>query len=55
MTNNGGCSGNATCSNGLGSFLCSCKPGYSGDGFTCYGNISWIICLSKYNINKINK
>jgi len=38
-TNNGGCDENAICSNTIGSFSCNCKPEYSGDGFTCYGNL----------------
>jgi hypothetical protein len=33
---NGGCSENATCTNWPGSFTCDCKPGYDGNGFTCY-------------------
>ncbi|WP_257461824.1 carboxypeptidase regulatory-like domain-containing protein [Archangium lipolyticum] len=33
--NNGGCSENAICTNIPGSRTCACKPGYSGDGFTC--------------------
>ena len=34
-TNNGGCSADATCTNNVGSFACTCLPGYTGDGFTC--------------------
>jgi len=37
LTNNGGCDENAICMNTPGSFNCSCKIGYSGDGFNCYG------------------
>ncbi|XP_068706637.1 uncharacterized protein [Montipora foliosa] len=29
------CHVNATCSNTLGSYRCTCKPGYAGDGKTC--------------------
>ena len=29
------CSPHATCDNSSGSFVCSCKSGYSGDGFHC--------------------
>jgi len=36
-TNNGGCSLNANCANTIGSFTCTCKDGYSGNGFTCSG------------------
>lgn len=27
----------AHCTNTLGSFYCTCMPGYDGDGFTCHG------------------
>ncbi|KAL9960980.1 hypothetical protein ACROYT_G029852 [Oculina patagonica] len=29
------CDVNAECHNTVGSFICACKPGFSGDGFTC--------------------
>lgn len=29
----------AHCTNTVGSFQCSCFPGYEGDGFTCRGNL----------------
>ena len=35
MENNGGCDLNATCKNIQGGFECSCKEGYSGNGFPC--------------------
>jgi hypothetical protein len=35
LTNNGGCSANATCTNKPGSNTCTCKSGYTGDGITC--------------------
>jgi len=38
LTNNGGCHAQAICSNSPGSFSCTCKPGYLGDGFNCTGN-----------------
>ena len=31
------CDENAQCINTVGSFNCSCNPGYSGDGITCNG------------------
>ena len=31
------CSSNAFCNNTKGSYNCSCKPGYTGDGWTCTG------------------
>ena len=31
------CDGNATCSDGNGSYTCLCDDGYTGDGFTCKG------------------
>jgi len=37
LTNNGGCDVNAICINSPGSFNCSCKFGYEGNGFNCEG------------------
>lgn len=31
------CHLDAECSNSIGSFFCTCHPGYSGDGVTCSG------------------
>ena len=31
------CHANATCNNTMGSYVCACEPGYSGDGFNCTG------------------
>jgi len=39
LTNNGGCDVNAICINDPGSFNCSCKVGYSGNGLNCSGVI----------------
>ena len=38
-TNNGGC--DHYCRNAIGSFVCSCFPGYTldGDGHTCLGEL----------------
>ena len=35
--NNGGCSLNADCVNTNGSFNCSCKNNFYGDGYVCFG------------------
>ena len=31
------CDGNADCIDTIGSYNCSCNPGYEGDGFNCTG------------------
>jgi len=45
LTNNGGCSPNALCTNTPGSRNCTCKAGYSGNGVNCAGTFlfdNWI-------------
>ena len=37
LNNSHSCSENATCTNTEGSFNCSCKPGYIGNGHNCSG------------------
>ena len=32
------CSSNAVCNNTKGSYNCTCKPGYLGDGWNCTGD-----------------
>ena len=34
------CDENAECTNTLGSYVCTCKEGYSGDGTACIGKIA---------------
>ena len=53
-TNNGGCSAGASCRNTLGSFVCTCLPGYTGDGFTCTGNINIKSSLSYCQLYGVN-
>ena len=51
------CSENANCTNLVGSFNCSCNPGYVGNGTTCTGNVAhnftMEICLNNYIISLI--
>ena len=37
LINNGGCHSDAICTNTPGSFSCSCKSGYQGNGLNCLG------------------
>ena len=37
------CNQNANCTNTIGSYNCSCNPGYSGTGFNCTG-IMYTVC-----------
>ena len=36
------CHANATCNNTVGSYMCSCNLGYSGDGLNCTGMCIYI-------------
>ena len=42
------CDVNAICLNTIGSYLCSCKSGYSGDGRTCIGKSFLYIYISLF-------
>ncbi len=35
------CSPDAACSNDVGSYQCTCNPGFSGDGKTCQGKFGF--------------
>jgi len=48
LTNNGGCHDQAICTNIPGSFICVCKPGYSGDGKNCAGDFSFSFSFSLF-------
>ena len=52
LTNNGDCSADASCTNTVGSFTCTCLPGYTGDGFTCTGKLTLDITYNTYMYNE---
>lgn len=43
LSNLDNCSNNATCTNTIGSFNCSCNRGYQGNGTTCIGEYLYLI------------
>ena len=46
------CDANAICSNTIGSFVCTCKPGYSGNGVKCTGETEYFgIPYNRFLIN----
>ena len=42
------CDMNAVCNNTEGSHICTCKPGYTGDGSNCTGNNMFLFFVSSY-------
>lgn len=37
------CDSNATCTNTLGSYLCECEDGFTGDGRACAGEVCLVV------------
>ena len=49
MASKNDCSANAECVNTVGSFTCTCKSGFAGDGKNCIGITRWYF-FKCYNI-----
>ena len=45
------CNANADCNNTEGSFECTCKPGYSGNGVNCTGDYQLQLQLYSFTFN----
>ena len=45
ITGTSDCNDNADCTNTQGSYTCSCKPGFTGDGKNCTGKNSYLFVL----------
>ena len=43
------CHWNATCNNKIGSYMCVCDTGYSGDGFNCTGIQLILLLIQEYD------
>ena len=39
------CNDNATCTDTLGSFICTCNNGFTGDGLTCQSNVIRVLLI----------
>ena len=51
------CDVNANCQNNVGSYICSCKTGFAGDGKTCNGKMvecNKLVKAAKYEIQKLS-
>ena len=44
------CDPNSECSNRVGGYECTCRPGYSGDGSLCSGKNVWAFLLLKSSV-----
>ena len=44
------CHANAICNNTVGSYICTCGSGYTGDGFSCSG-MFYVIYIFLYPLN----
>ena len=44
-----------TCNNTIGSYVCSCNPGYTGDGNTCVGRflVNFLTTFLRQHLNKV--
>jgi len=49
------CNKDAICTNTIGSYVCSCKTGYSGNGFNCTGNLNFFSIFFFFFLKRKNK
>ena len=52
-TDSSPCDENAECTNSDGSYSCTCKQGFTGDGTTCDGKQKAVILLFRYISYKV--